>query len=135
MFKGIRDMMSMMKNVGQISAQMKDLEAQLRVQTATGQAGGGMVTVTVNGLLEVQSVSIEPAIFEQENAREFIQGLVVSATNMAIVEAKALHAKQLQGITGGMDLSNMGAMFGDMEGMSDTIETPEPPSDDSDQAT
>ncbi|MDB5242518.1 MAG: hypothetical protein JWP57_3143 [Spirosoma sp.] len=69
---------------------MKDAQETLRNVTEMGDAGAGMVKVTVNGLKNVLSVEIDPELVKAED-REMLQDLIVAATNKAMgnIETKA----------------------------------------------
>ena len=67
--------------MGQITEEMKK-------RRVTGTAGGGMVEIEVNGLMEVLRCRIDPQLFAQ-NDRELIEDLVVAAVNQAIAQGQA----------------------------------------------
>ncbi len=74
----------------EVQSRMKDAQQNLSAVTETGDAGAGMVKVTVNGLKNVLSIEIDPDLIKPED-REMLQDLIVAATNKAIgaVETKA----------------------------------------------
>ena len=72
MFKGLTGLGSLLKQAQEISGRMKGLNEQLRARRATGSAGGGMVEVEVNGLLEVLGCHIDQQLFEQGD-REMVE--------------------------------------------------------------
>ncbi len=134
MFKGIGGLGSLLKQAGQISSKMEGLNDELRAQRTTGSAGGGMVEVEVNGLVEVLNCRIDPAILSQGDA-EMIEDLVVGAVNQAVTKAKQMHAESLKSMTGGIDLPGlddaMGKFFGGSsptDAPADNEEPPEPSS-------
>jgi len=55
----IMDMSSLMQQAQQIQTKMATIQEELKSKTATGTAGGGMVTVTANGKSEILSIEIE----------------------------------------------------------------------------
>ena len=71
-----------MKQMGTLEAQMKNIKSQLSGITATGNAGAGMVEVTVNGEHKVVSISINDIMLSPEN-KNMIETLVTSAFNDA----------------------------------------------------
>ena len=83
MFKGLANLGSLLKQAQQIGGQMDKLAEELKNRRATGTAGGGMVEVEVNGLLEVLRCRIDPQLVAQGD-RELIEDLVVAAVNQAI---------------------------------------------------
>jgi len=83
-------MMDMFGKMKEVQSRMKDAQQNLSAVTETGDAGAGMVKVTVNGLKNVLSIDIDPDLIKVED-REMLQDLIVAATNKAIgaVETKA----------------------------------------------
>ena len=71
-----------MKQMGTLEAQMKNIKSQISGITATGNAGAGMVEVTVNGEHKVVSISINDIMLSPEN-KNMIETLVTSAFNDA----------------------------------------------------
>ena len=106
MFKGIGGLGSLLKQAGQISSKMEGLNDELRAQRATGSAGGGMVEIDVNGLVEVLDCRIDPTLLAQ-NDTEMLEDLVVGAVNQAVNKAKQLHAESLRSMTGGIELPGL----------------------------
>jgi DNA-binding YbaB/EbfC family protein len=69
----------MMKQAQQMQERLQQQMSQLRVE---GNAGGGMVTVIVNGAKQVQSLKIDPEVVSKDDV-EMLQDLVVAAINDA----------------------------------------------------
>ena len=88
MFKGIANFGALLKQAQQLGGQMGQLTEEMRKRRVTGTAGGGMVEIEVNGLMEVLRCRIDPQLFAQ-NDRELIEDLVVAAVNQAISKGKA----------------------------------------------
>lgn len=72
----------MMKQMGSLEAQMKTIKEQMATLTATGNAGAGMVEVTINGEHKVQKIAINSVMLAPEN-KAMIETLVASAFNDA----------------------------------------------------
>jgi DNA-binding YbaB/EbfC family protein len=117
-FKGIAGLGSLLKQAHQVSAKMQNLNDELRGQRVTGSAGGGMVEIEVNGLVEVLRCRIDPRLLSDGDA-ELIEDLVVGAVNQAVAQAKQLHAEAIKSVTGGISLPGldqaMGKFFGAAE--------------------
>ena len=97
-----------MKQMGTLEAQMKNIKSQLSGITATGNAGAGMVEVTVNGEHKVVSISINDIMLSPEN-KNMIETLVTSAFNDATDKLKIavedFSKRQLQNLgLGGFNL-------------------------------
>jgi DNA-binding YbaB/EbfC family protein len=128
-FKGLAGLGSLLKQAHEISGRMKGLNEQLRARRATGSAGGGMVEVEVNGLLEVLRCHIDQQLVEQGD-REMIEDLVATALNQAINNGKQLHMEAMKSLTGGLDVPGLDAALGDLLG-EDPGENPDENADDS----
>ena len=103
MFKGLANFGALLKQAQQIGGQMGQITEEMRKRRVTGTAGGGMVEVEVNGLMEVLRCRIDPQLSAQ-NDRELIEDLVAAAVNQAIAKGKQMHAETLRDLTGGLPL-------------------------------
>ena len=100
------NMANLMKQAQQMQAQMAKLQEEAATKTVTGSAGGGMVTVTANGALEVVSVRIDPEALKDADA-EMLQDVVLAAMNEALKNARQLMAEQMKSVTGGMNIPGL----------------------------
>ncbi len=103
------NMQQMMQQVQKMQHDMEVAQEQLKDETVEASAGGGMVTVTVSGDLEVRAVKIDPAAVDPEDV-EMLCDLVLAAVNQALNAAQELAAKKLGGATGGLDLGSLGGL-------------------------
>jgi DNA-binding YbaB/EbfC family protein len=106
MFKGLSNLGTLLKQAQQFSGQMEKLTEAMKTRRATGTAGGGMVEVELNGLLEVLRCRIDPQLFAQGD-RESIEDLVVAAINQAVAKGKQLHTDAVRELTGGLQLPGL----------------------------
>jgi nucleoid-associated protein EbfC len=74
-----QQMQQMMKQAQQMQERLQKQMAELRVEAT---AGGGMVTVIVNGAKQIQSIKIDPEVVSKEDV-EMLQDLIVAAVNDA----------------------------------------------------
>jgi nucleoid-associated protein EbfC len=102
-FKGLANIGALIKQAQQLGGQMGQLTEEMRRRRVTGSAGGGMVEIEVNGLMEVLGCKIDPQLFAQ-NDRELLEDLVMAAVNQAISKGKEMHAESLRELTGGLPL-------------------------------
>ena len=103
MFKGLGNIANLLKNAHQIGEQVESVKAKLRHERVTGSAGGGMVTIEMNGLGEALRLKIDPTLVER-NETEMIEDLVPAAINEALAKAREKHAEALKSVTAGLDL-------------------------------
>jgi len=106
MFQGLSNIGSLLKQAGQLRGQMGQMTEKLKGRRATGSAGGGMVEIEVNGLMEVLRCSVDDSLVEGGD-RELLEDLLVAAMNQTILKGKQLHAEVLQELTGGMQLPGL----------------------------
>ena len=75
----MQQMQQMMKQAQQMQERLQKQMAELRVEAS---AGGGMVSVVINGAKQVQSLKIDPEVVSKEDV-EMLQDLIVAAVNDA----------------------------------------------------
>lgn len=95
------DMMKMMGKVKEVQARMKEAQDNLVNLKTTGESGGGMVKVTINGKKQLIDIDIDAAILKAED-KVLIQDLVVAAVNIASDKADALAKEEIRKSTDGM---------------------------------
>ena len=103
MFKELANLGSLLKHAQEISGRMQGLTDELRSRRAVGSAGGGLVEIEVNGLVEVLRCHIDPKLLSQSD-QELLEDLVATAVNQAVTKAKELHAETVRSLTGGVNL-------------------------------
>jgi DNA-binding YbaB/EbfC family protein len=78
---------NMMKQAMQMQANLKKAQEEIAAMEVTGESGGGMVKVTMNGKHEVKRVQIEPQVASED--REMLEDLVAAAINDAVNKVDA----------------------------------------------
>jgi hypothetical protein len=84
-----------------VQAKVKEAQANLVNIKADGEAGAGMVKVTVNGLKQIESIDIDQDIIKAED-KEMIQDLTIAAINKAIQEVEILSKEEMKKHTEGL---------------------------------
>jgi len=99
--------------IGDIMKQAQELQARLsKVQEEAAEkyvestAGGGMVSVKVNGRLEIVELKIDPKVVEAGDL-PMLQDLIVAAVNQGIRSAQQLMAEEMNKLTGGLKIPGM----------------------------
>lgn len=90
-----------MKQMQKMQEDMARAQEQLAQETVSASAGGGAVTATVTGALELVSVEINPAAVDPEDV-EMLQDVIVAAVNEALRGAQELANQRLSAVTGGL---------------------------------
>lgn len=118
MFKGLGNLAnlgSMLKQAQQMGTKLQGISEQLKTQRTSGTAGGGMVSVEVNGVGEVLKCRIDPSLVTAGD-RELIEDLLPAAINQALAKAKDLHAEAVRSLTSGMDVPGLDEMMSQFTG-------------------
>lgn len=105
--KGLQGgMAQLMKQANQMQMKMKKLQEELAQRTFDGTSGGGAVKVTVTGENMVKSVQIQKDVVSAGDL-EMLQDMITSAVNDALKVAKDTSAKEMEKITGGMNIPGL----------------------------
>jgi DNA-binding YbaB/EbfC family protein len=100
------NMGNIMKQAQAMQEQLAKIQEEAAQKTVEGTAGGGMVTVTVNGALNVVSVRIDPEVFKSGDA-DMLQDLIVAAAGEAQRKAKDMMADEMKSMTGGLRIPGL----------------------------
>ncbi len=103
MFGQLGQMAGLMKNLPKMQQQMEEYRQKIDALSAEGNAGGGMVTVKVNGRMELLGCRIGDEAMKM-NDKEMLEDLVVAATNQAMNKIRAVIAEETQKMTSGLGL-------------------------------
>lgn len=98
--------MNIQKMMQQAQQMQERLQKQMGDMTVEATAGGGMVTVTVNGHKNVLAVTIDPEVVSKDDV-EMLQDLIVAAINDAQRKVDDALASQMQGMMGGMKIPGL----------------------------
>jgi len=101
------DMQEMMKQAQEMQKKMSETQEELANQTVEASSGGGMVSATANGSLELTDLKIDPSVVDSDDVA-MLQDLVLAATNEAIKKAREMVQSEMSKITGGMNIPGMG---------------------------
>jgi len=94
---------NMMKQAQQMQERLQKQMAELRIEAT---AGGGMVTVVVNGAKQLQSIKIDPEVVSAADV-EMLQDLILAAVNDAQRKADEEMSKSMGGMMGGLKIPGL----------------------------
>jgi len=97
------DFMGMIKQAQAMQTKMQEAQAELESTIVEGEAGGGVVKVTLTAKGAMQKVAIDPSLLKPEDA-EMLEDLIVSAHAQARAKAEAAMTEKMKAITGGLQL-------------------------------
>jgi len=101
--ENLQQMQQMLKQVQKFQEQLQKQLDELEVQ---GSAGGGMVTVKMNGQKQLSEVHIEAEIFASHDL-EMLQELILVAVNDATRKVDEQLARQMGSLAGGLNLPGL----------------------------
>jgi nucleoid-associated protein EbfC len=104
------DVNSIMQHAQQMQAKLIQIQQELAQMSVQGSAGGGMVTVKVNGKGEVLAITIEKEMISLDDTT-MLQDLIVAATNDGLRRARELSRQAMGKLTGGINIPGLSDMF------------------------
>jgi hypothetical protein len=111
MFGPLAQITKLLADAPRMAREMKAMHTRLAQSRFVGDAGAGQVRATVNGQGEVLGVQFEPALLQGGDA-ELIGELACAAVNAGCQMAREATQREMQQITGGLDLGALGGMLG-----------------------
>ncbi len=93
---------ALLKEAQSMQDRMKKAQEELTVLEVTGKAGGGMVTVVMNGRHEAIRVNIAKSLMDEEV--EMLQDLVAAAINDAVRQVEKISKEKINQLTAGMQI-------------------------------
>lgn len=99
----MRDIMGMMGKVKEMQEKMGTLQAEVEALEVEGTAGGGLVTVRLNGKGHMRGLTVDPSLFREEEI-EVLEDLIMAAHNDARAKAEAEMQKKTQELTAGLPI-------------------------------
>lgn len=97
------DFMGMMKKAEELQRKMADLQDEAGRATVEGQAGGGLVRVTMSGKGELKGLKIDPSLFKEDDV-EVLEDLIVTAHNDAKGKAEQMMQQKMAELSQGLPL-------------------------------
>jgi DNA-binding YbaB/EbfC family protein len=94
----------MMKQAQQMQDKLQKQMGEMRIE---GAAGGGMVTVVINGHKAMLSIKIDPEAVSKDDVA-MLEDLVLAAINDAQRKADEILSQQMSGLMGGMKIPGLG---------------------------
>jgi hypothetical protein len=99
----VKDLMNIMGKAREMQAKMAEMQASLADMTMTGEAGAGMVKVTLSGKFDMTALVIDPSLMADGDA-EIIEDLVLAAHNDARARIEAAIAEKTREMTADLPL-------------------------------
>lgn len=99
----MKNLMGVMQQMGEMQARMQKMQEELAAMEIEGQAGAGLVKVTLTGKGDMKKLSIDPSLMKPDEA-EILEDLVVAAAADAKGKLEVQLQEKMQEMTGGLPL-------------------------------
>ncbi|MGO9137779.1 MAG: YbaB/EbfC family nucleoid-associated protein [Syntrophales bacterium] len=97
---------NIMKQAKKMQEKIASIQAELESKTVEATAGGGMVTVVVNGKFEILSLKIDKEVVNPEDV-DMLEDLIMAAVNEGIRKAQEMATAEMSKITGGFNIPGL----------------------------
>jgi len=99
----MKDLMGMMGKVKEMQAKMEQVQAEIAAMSIEGKAGGGLVTVVLDGKGQMKSLKVDPSLFKEDDV-EILEDLIVAAHKDAKDRGEAQAQEKMATLTAGLPL-------------------------------
>ena len=107
---GPSNMQGMLKQAQKMQEDMAALQEDLDSREYEIKAGGGVVTIKINGKLEVSNIEIDPEIVDLDDV-ETLQDILVAGVNEAVKKVNAANNEEMGKVTGSLNLGGFPGLF------------------------
>ena len=99
----MKDLLGLMGKAKEMQAKFQAMQEEIASLEATGQAGGGLVNVTLTGKFEMTALKIDPSLFKEEEV-EILEDLLLAAHNDAKAKVEAVMQEKTKALTSGLPM-------------------------------
>jgi DNA-binding YbaB/EbfC family protein len=99
----LKNLAGLMKQASQMQSKMAEMQAKLDATEVDGEAGAGMVRITLTGKSDLKRMKIDPKLLDPAEA-EMLEDLIVAAHADAKRKVEAIMADEMKNATGGLEL-------------------------------
>lgn len=100
------NMNEIMRQAKEFQQKLSQVQSELAGRSVTASAGGGMVSVTINGRCQLQSIHIDREVIKPEE-QAMLQDLIMSAVNEGMQKAQDMVQAEMHKLTGGISIPGM----------------------------
>jgi DNA-binding YbaB/EbfC family protein len=99
-------MQKQIQQMQMMQRKMEEMQAELETKEVEATAGGGAVSITVNGKKEIVKVVIKPEVVDPDDV-EMLQDLIMVAANEALRQIEEMSQNEMGKLTGGMSIPGL----------------------------
>lgn len=100
------NMQKQLQQMQAVQKQMELVQAEIEEKEVTTTAGGGAVTVTVNGKKELVSLQLKPEVVDPDDI-EMLQDLIMVAINEGLRQIEEISGNEMSKVTGGLGIPGL----------------------------
>jgi hypothetical protein len=99
----MKDLLGLMGKAKEMQAKFQAMQDEIATMEATGQAGGGMVRVTLTGKFDMKKLDIDPSLFREDDV-EILEDLIIAAHNDARSKVEQAMQEKTRELTAGLPI-------------------------------
>jgi DNA-binding YbaB/EbfC family protein len=99
----MKDLLGLMGKAKEMQAKFEAMQEEIAQLEAVGQSGGGLVTVTMTGKMEMKSLKIDSSLFKEDDV-EVLEDLILAAHNDAKAKVEAIMQEKTRELTAGLPI-------------------------------
>jgi DNA-binding YbaB/EbfC family protein len=99
----MKDILGLMGKAKEMQAKFQAMQEEIATIEASGQAGGGLVQVTLTGKFEMKILKIDPSLFKEDQV-EILEDLILAAHNDAKTKMEQTLQEKTQALTAGLPI-------------------------------
>ena len=99
----MKDLLGLMGKAKEMQAKFQAMQEEIAEMEATGQAGGGLVQVTLTGKFEMKSLKVDPSLFKEDDV-EVLEDLILAAHNDAKSKVESAMKEKTAALTAGLPI-------------------------------
>jgi DNA-binding YbaB/EbfC family protein len=99
----MKDLLGLMGKAKEMQAKFQAMQEEMQNLEASGQAGGGLVNVTLSGKFDMKALKIDPSLFKESEV-EILEDLLLAAHNEAKKKLEQQIQEKTQALTAGLPL-------------------------------
>lgn len=99
----MKDLLGLMSKAKEMQARFQQMQEEIATLEASGQSGGGLVTVTLSGKFDLRSLKIDPSLMRADEG-EILEDLIVAAHNDAKAKVEAVMQQKTSELTAGLPI-------------------------------
>lgn len=99
----MKDLLGLMSKAKEMQAKMQQMQEEMANIEATGQSGGGVVSITMSGKSELKAIKIDPSLLKADEV-EILEDLIIAAHTDARSKVEAITQEKTRELTAGLPI-------------------------------